>query len=200
MKKPKKKTKTKKAQESRSPIILLHGWWKRKNPILKFVGAMSLLLVVFYVFIHQEFFEQLVHPMIIALNAQLSSWLLNLLGQETQYLGSAIYSSVFTVDIKQGCDALEPVAMTTAAMLAYPCTAIHKMLGVVAAIVFLCSLNLLRIVSLFLCGVYFHSVFDLLHVEIWQFLFIVLAIAFCFFWIDWTLRQKPTDPTQSFIA
>jgi exosortase/archaeosortase family protein len=59
-------------------------------------------------------------------------------------------------------------------------------------------LNLVRIVSLFLIGVYFHRIFDLTHIDVWQALFIFLAVLLWILWLLWETRsQVLTRPASS---
>ena len=55
----------------------------------------------------------------------------------------------------------------------------------------LAVVNLVRIVSLFLVGVYFPKAFDWMHVEVWSAIFILLAIVLWTLWIQWAMKFRP---------
>jgi exosortase/archaeosortase family protein len=59
-------------------------------------------------------------------------------------------------------------------------------------------LNLVRIVSLFLIGVYSPRIFALTHIDVWQALFIFLAVLLWILWLLWATRsQVLTRPASS---
>jgi len=98
-----------------------------------------------------------------------------------------------------GCDALEPSALFIAAVLAFPAPVLLKIAGILIGTFCLLFLNLVRIVSLFLIGVYYPDVFDVLHLDIWQILFILLTLVFFLIWLQWitprrTLEVKNVSP------
>jgi len=157
------------------------------NPVLFFVLKFAGLLVLFYFILHSSFFREYFFDKLIGVNAFLASKFLNLFGQATSFSGGTISSGVHSVSIKQGCDALEPMAMFAAGIISFPASTRTKLKGLLYGILFLFSVNVLRIVSLFIVNRYRPSWFELMHVEIWQALFIILAIS-C--WIFWIVRSR----------
>ena len=63
-----------------------------------------------------------------------------------------IQSPQFTMAIRRGCDAVEPTWLLCAAMISFPAPLLHKLWGIVAAIILLQILNLIRIVTLYWIG------------------------------------------------
>jgi exosortase/archaeosortase family protein len=59
---------------------------------------------------------------------------------------------------------------------------------------FLAVVNLIRIASLFLIGIHFPKTFELMHGEVWQIAFILLAILFWALWIGWATRPPSPAP------
>ncbi|MEE9294159.1 MAG: hypothetical protein V3W34_04220 [Phycisphaerae bacterium] len=122
--------------------------------------------------------------------ASASAGLLTVLGHEATASHTLIRSSEFSVNIVAGCDALEPSAAFVAAVLASPVAFRRKLPGMVIGVISLLTINLLRIVSLFFIGIHFHSIFDMMHYEVWQAAFIVLAIAFWAIWVQWATSSR----------
>ena len=120
--------------------------------------------------------------------ALLSSKILNLVGYQTFVNGDTISNARFTVSIKKGCDALEPMALVVAGIIAFPATLRQKLIGLFSSLTFLFGLNLVRIVTLFITGVYRPDLFEAMHIEIWQIIFILFGIGFWFLWIRWAVR------------
>ena len=183
-----KKIKNKKRERknpNKAVTASLNNWWQSKNPVLLYALAFASLMIIFYAILYAGFFRSNIHPYLLSFNATLSAFILNLLGQNTQHMGSVISSNLFSIDIKQGCDALEPMALFAAIVLAYPTAFLKKVQAVLVATFMLFSLNIVRIVSLFLTGVYFENLFDLMHIDVWQFLFILAAILLCLVFVRW---------------
>ena len=189
MKLPERKNKQKK-QDKPSVILKLKTGWAQKRPVLYFVLGFTLLLVVFFVFINSGFFTKDVNPHILSANAWLSSIILNLFGLHTQVSGEMISSPAFSITIARGCDAVEGIALFTAALLTFPAKWRNKLIGLLGGMVFLFLLNLVRIISLYLTGLYFPKAFPIMHEDIWQGLFIFCVIGLMIFWIRWASKEK----------
>jgi len=157
-KKQNNKKQLKKQSNNISAASIFKGWWQQKHPVLLFGLAFLGLMILFYAIIYAGFFRNNIHPHLLSVNSGIASFILNLFGQQTESMGSVISSNAFSIDIKQGCDALEPMALFAAIALAYPAAIIKKIQGVAIAILILFGLNIIRIVSLFLTGVYFESI------------------------------------------
>jgi exosortase/archaeosortase family protein len=160
--------------------------WKSKRPILLFVGGFALLIAVFYAIWFSEWFNEDVNPKITSINAFLSSKLLNLLGQGNSTSGETIFSPAFSISVARGCDGVEAMAIFAAALLSFPIPWRKKIPGVFLGVFLLFLLNLIRIISLFLIGVYRPSLSDVMHTEVWQVVFILAAVAL---WAAWIYRS-----------
>ncbi len=166
-------------------------WIQAKNPILVFVALFALLLASFYAVTLSQSFQRLVFPVYLSSNARVSAGVLNLLGQKTAVEGRTIRSPHFSIEIRRGCDAVDPIALFAAALLAFPAPWRRKLPGLAAGMLLLAGLNLVRIVSLFLVGRFFPKAFDLMHLEVWQAVFIVVAVVTWAGWIGWALKPFP---------
>ncbi len=157
--------------------------WNKTHPTLYFVGLFVLQMIVFYVFYFNPWIQFHFFGPLVNLYASLSGKILNLLGQQTIAIGDTVSSSHFSVGIKKGCDAAEPMAMFIAGILAFPSAVKKKIYGLIIGIGALFILNLIRIISLYYIGAHYPELFDTMHIEVWQVVFIMVAIAFWFFWI-----------------
>jgi exosortase H (IPTLxxWG-CTERM-specific) len=164
--------------------------WKSSLPILLFVGGFGLLMGLFYAFWLSSWFTLHINPKIASFNASLSSRILSLLGQKTSSSGELIFSSSYSISVARGCDGIEAMAIFVCALLAFPMAWRKKILGVVIGVLILFVLNLIRIVSLFLVGVYYPSIFELMHVEIWQGIFILVSVSLWLMWIYFSTKIK----------
>lgn len=108
--------------------------------------------------------------------------------------GANLLSPAFSVRIDRGCDGLEAIAALCAAILVSPATMGPKLLGIVLGIVILMAVNLVRLASLFVIGIYWRAAFDMMHEEVWQAVMIVLAIVL---WSIWWQHAVPPMSTWS---
>lgn len=120
--------------------------------------------------------------------ARASGWVLATIGQGTTMDGSIIRSPRFAVNIKNGCNGVEAMIIYFAAVLAFPAPWKSKLLGLGLGFVAIQIVNLIRVVALFLTGVYFPKLFDSSHTVIWQ---TVVILAGVLFWIIWANRFVP---------
>jgi len=169
---------------------IIRSKWKQIWPILLFVLGFVVLMVLFYAFWLSDYSKSNFQPLVVSVNARVSSFILNLFGMGTAPAGGVIASTQYSVSIARGCDAMEAMALFGSALLAFPAKWKFKLIGFFAGIAILFFLNIVRIVSLFLTGVYFPSVFEFMHVEVWQALFIIFALGLWIFWIKWTKKER----------
>ena len=156
-----------------------------RRPILRFVLLFALFVGISYLISATALFQHRIFPVYLEWNASISSAVLRALGQETSANKSSISSSRFMIEVARGCDAVEPTALFVAAVLASPIALRLKLPGLVMGVLCLAVLNLVRIVTLFLVGVYWPAAFHVFHVDIWQGVFILLAVVL---WIAWAKR------------
>ena len=119
---------------------------------------------------------------------------LNLLGQQTTMNGTIIRSERFAVNIRNGCNGVEAMLIYFAAVLAFPATWKSRLLGVGLGFVAIQLVNLLRVVALFLTGVYLPKLFDSSHTVIWQTIVILSGVLL---WIIWANRFAGPLPAAS---
>lgn len=164
------------------------SWWLEKRPVVLFTARFSLLMAVFYVVSLLPWVDRVALPAYMHLNAAAGAAVLNTFGQGTHAEGIAIRSAAYAVNIRRGCDAIEPSWLLAACVLAFPAGLRAKFGGILAGVVLLHALNLVRITSLFLVGPRWPALFETLHLEIWPVAFIAAAIALWFLWLH---RLRP---------
>ncbi|MEZ4884663.1 MAG: archaeosortase/exosortase family protein [Chitinophagales bacterium] len=163
---------------------------KGRSSILLFIVGFIVIMAIFYAFFNTDFFRENILAHVANVNASISSWILNLFGQGTTASGSSVSSSIFSIKVETGCDGIEPIALFATAVLVFPVAFNYKWPGVLVGSAFLAIMNLLRVISLFLVGVYIPSFFDFMHVEVWQVIFIILAIVTWLVWVQWVMRKQ----------
>lgn len=162
-------------------------WAKNKKSYMFIISILVFGIFSFWL-TSQEFFDVLAQPLL-NLYANISNWFLIILGQGTRASSESIFSSEFSIQIKKGCDAIAPMILYTLSILFFPVKWKHKPKGILIGILLLFSLNIVRIVTLYLTGKYIPSIFDMMHTDIWQILFIVFTL---YLWLIW-LRKVNTE-------
>lgn len=176
--------------------ILFHGSGLslavKKHPVLVFILLFTVQMIIFYLaYMDPRVQNGLLLPWMNHY-AEISGKLLNILNQDVDIFSTAITSNRFAVDIKRGCDAVEAMAILAAGIIAFPARARYKLTGMAAGLFLIWVLNILRIAGLFLTGVYMQSLFDIMHLEISQMIFILIAIGMWFSWLQW-INVKSRD-------
>jgi exosortase H (IPTLxxWG-CTERM-specific) len=162
----------------------------QKYPVFSFLLIFAVLMGIFCAFwAFSPFYDRILYPYL-DFNARMSGYILKVLGQDIAVGGSSISSADFSIVIKRGCDAIEPTALFVSAILAFPSTLSRKIVGIVAGSLLLAVLNLIRIVSLFLVGSYLPSFFEVMHADVWQGIFIFIAILLWIFWLICTEESR----------
>ena len=159
-----------------------------KRAVFRFVGLFAVLMVLFQLASATSFVRDTVFPTYLRFNAQVSGTILRLFENSVVVSGQSIRGR-YSLTIERGCDAIEPSALFLAGVLAFPAAIMAKLPGMLIGTLVLMVLNLVRIISLFYVGVYYPSLFHIMHVDVWQSAFVFLAILFWILWALWATRE-----------
>ncbi|MBI1824807.1 MAG: hypothetical protein HY287_13885 [Planctomycetes bacterium] len=170
-----------------------------RHPIVRFVFLLTLLTIVFNAAFYLFIAESRPFESYLSWNARACAFFLRLFGEGATSSREYLSSSRFGLEIKHGCDAIQPIAFYVFAMLVSPVNVpIRKRLTpIFLGTAILLLLNLVRIITLFYSGCYFPNYFELLHIDVWQAAFIFLPLIM---WIGWALavaRPPSEDPNAA---
>jgi len=190
-KKSKKKNKAAKSVKHKDP---------NRKKIFKFlfliIGLGTILLGV----TSTDWFMEIAQP-VLAGYAKVSSVIINIFGESTQANLDYITSSEFSLKVKKGCDAIAPIILLAVAILAFPSKNMNKWKGVLVGTLALVILNTIRIISLYFAGKYLtKSVFDFIHTELWQILFIICTLLIWLFWMKWSISKNEETLSLSLVS
>ena len=123
------------------------------------------------------------------LHARVGAFVIGIITQDGSVttLNSTITSKNLSMQIVKGCDGTEGLLLIVPAMFAFPASFREKAFGLVLGILFIYTLNLLRIVGLWFVLGHAPVLFDLMHVYVGQ-TFIILSGFLFFFW--WATRGE----------
>lgn len=122
--------------------------------------------------------------------ASVSAVALRALGESAEADGKLLMSPRNSLRVERGCDGLDPLAMFVAAVVAMPASWKRKLIGVIVGTVALTLINLVRVLSLFYIGVYWPQHFEIVHIEIWQPMFIVMTMLIWIGWASWAIAGR----------
>ena len=122
--------------------------------------------------------------------AQLSAWLSWLLlrglglivGFPVHRDGTSLASGSFVVDVSPACSGAVPSMIYLAAVFAFPTSLRAKVIGAGMGVGIIHGVNLLRVVALFIVGLFFNEYFHETHVYVAQALVVAIAVATWLFW------------------
>lgn len=161
----------------------------RKYAVPFFLGLVVLIIILFYLIYRNAWAEANVFTPVVNLYAAISGKLLSLLGFPVHVDGDLIYSSGFSISIKKGCDAAEPMAIFIAGLIAFPALVRTKLAGLVLGLAILFLLNLVRIISLYIIGIHSPEFFEAMHLAVWQVVFIISAILLWYLWLRYLVNR-----------
>ncbi len=157
------------------------GWRAYRREIRFLVLFIAILGGGFTVLSLNAVNDRVIEPFTAAI-AQVSRTGLNLLGQGVTQEGTMLRSAKFAVNIENGCNGVETMIIFLAAVLAFPASWKSRAIGLGLGVVAIQLINLVRVVALFLTGVYFPSFFNSSHTVVWQSIVILCGVLL---WILW---------------
>ena len=170
------------------------GWRKYRLEIRFLVLFVAILAASFTAIAWNPVNDHVIEPFTAGV-AKASGATLKLLGQGTTMQGTVIRNPRFAVNIQNGCNGVEAMLIYFAAVLAFPAPWKSRLVGLVLGFVAIQLVNLVRVVALFLTGVYFPKLFDSSHTVVWQTVVILSGVVL---WIVWANRfagpMAPNSP------
>lgn len=158
----------------------------------------TVVMGLYYAATRSEPYQERVLRPYLNLNASVSARILRVLGRDATSSGFSVRSPEFSFSIQKGCDAIDPSALFVACVFALHAPVRLKLVGMAIGTAVLLLINLVRVISLFYVGLYFPKAFHVMHVDVWQPVFIVLAVVF---WAIWAVRAtSPAAPRESDVS
>jgi exosortase H (IPTLxxWG-CTERM-specific) len=185
----------KKAVPAKAPAAEGVSFWRRNRRELTFLILFIVLLGGGFTLISLNWVNDHVIEPFTAGIARASGAALNLLGQQVTMTGTVIRGPRFAVNIRNGCNGVEAMLIFLAAVLAFPASWKSRLAGLALGILAIQVINLIRVVALFLTGVYFPKIFDSSHTVIWQTIVILFGVLLWIFWANrFAAPAAPAEP------
>lgn len=134
-----------------------------------------------------------------ALLARICVALVTLFDSTAAAAGKVLWNTTtgFGVSIEPGCNGIEACIVLFAAVMAFPSTWRHKLVGLVLGFAAVQALNVVRVISLFYLGQWNTAVFNFAHEYLWQALIMLDVLIVWLLWVRAGSKpQGPNDPPQ----
>jgi len=156
--------------------------------VVRVVGTFVLLITVFFsALTYGPVVERVDIGWALAQTSAWVSWVLlmglgNLVGFPVDIRGTNLGSGQFVVDVSPACSGAVPSMIYLAAVFAYPTNARAKVIGTGVGLAIIFFVNVMRVVTLFLIGLFANDYFHDTHVYVAQALVVAIAVATWLFW------------------
>jgi exosortase H (IPTLxxWG-CTERM-specific) len=171
--------------------------WQQHRLEITFLARFLLLLGGSFALLSLNPVNDRVVEAFTALVARASGAVLNLLDQHVELQGTIIRNERFAVNIRNGCNGIEASLLFLAAVLAFPVSWRSRLLGLSLGCVAIQLVNLVRVMALFLTGVYLPKLFKTSHTVIWQSIVILFAVLLFIFWASRWARRGGAAAAES---
>lgn len=103
------------------------------------------------------------------------------------------HATNFGVSIEAGCNGIEACIVLFAAIMAFPSSWRHKMIGLVLGFIAVQAVNIVRVISLFYLGQWNMTAFNFAHEYLWQALIMLDVLVVWLVWVRAGQRAKRSE-------
>ena len=168
---------------NKSKLSALNTFLDEYGDSLTFVGGALAVFAVLQIIYFQLYVHSPAFYAYLNVCADLSTRLLNLVGEEVVLQGRTMVSAAGpTVTVVEGCDALRIHSVLVAIIIAYQCSIKDKVIGVVIGVALMYFFNLLRISFLLWIDIHATEWFDVFHHTILPFGLWLTAMIYFYCW------------------
>lgn len=151
---------------------------------MRFAATFLALVFAFRWLVSIGPFERVLHEPLCTFIARLSAAVLAPFG-DVQLAGNRLAFDGFWVQVVEACNGVLPTTIYLAAVFAFPTGWAARAWGAAIGIPAIFALNLVRVVSLLVLGAYWPSVFEQVHIYVWQSLVVALSMGVWIFWAEY---------------
>jgi exosortase H (IPTLxxWG-CTERM-specific) len=188
----KKKKRAEKPQETDKRADVSESFFKRNWITIRSIIIFVFSVTVFGLAINNDYLDTHVNDFFTLLVAQLSNFLINLLGTKSVLSYKTITSQSFSVLVINQCNGVFTTGIFISAVFAFPARLREKIIGILLGFFSIFVINVLRIVGIFFVGIKFPNFMHEAHVWVAQTLVIILSISIWLLWVEGFVRV----PTQ----
>lgn len=158
-----------------------------RRDVLRFAATFLVLVFALRWLVSIGPIERFLHEPLCTFIAGLSGAILSPFGDVT-VAGNKLAFDGFWVQVVEACNGVLPTTIYLAAVFAFPTTWAARFWGAAIGIPAIFVVNLTRVVSLLVLGAYWPSVFEKVHIWVWQTLVVAIAMGVWIFWAEYFVR------------
>jgi exosortase H (IPTLxxWG-CTERM-specific) len=144
----------------------------------KFLGA----LVILYVVVTLGPVNDAVIVPFTAAIAKIAVAAVHVVDGNVHAIGTAMASERFTMDVRNGCNAVETMMLFAAAVLAFPASGRWRAIGVAIGLPLIQAANIVRLATLYWIGSRRPAWFEVFHIGVWQTIIILFGVGIFAVW------------------
>lgn len=164
---------------------------------VRFLAFMAVFTAMVFSVYREEILGPLLEPLAL-LTAKVTVALLTWSGIEAVRAGTVIsHPGGFAYEIAYTCVGFLPVVCGAAAVLSFPVSLTHRLMGLMIGTPLLLALNFGRLVHLFHVGVHGRGEFDWWHEDLWPGIIRLAIIGLWIAWACWAERSSRRGGVQS---
>jgi len=159
------------------------------SPRAEALKAISLFLILCFVlnFLYFKIAGEQIIPR--SFTASVVAFSLSCLGLNAVATGTFVLVNGASFDIIGECTGIFSIIVYTSIILSYPTSVRNKMVGLIG-IPILYALNVIRLISTALVGVFIPSMLDFVHTYLWQVFLIVFVVLLFLIWQDKVVERN----------
>ncbi len=138
---------------------------------------------IYFLFTFEPVYERVVAPFT-AFTAWLAAATGKLLTLSVNVNGVTLIGPASSVNVGQGCDAIDVVSIILAAGLATPAALTRKLSFVTVGITAVLALNIARLLTLLYAASISYTFMDILHVYIWPVILLFGCLGLWYYWFE----------------
>lgn len=164
----------------------------RRSWFVRFTVLFLVLMLAFSALLSTDVADEYLHDPLEQLLAMLSAPVLSLLG-ETAHNGNRLAFQGFQAVVVEECNGVLPTYIYISAVLAFPSGWRLKGLGILLGVPTVFVINLVRVISLMILGGTWPTLFEEIHIYVWQAIMIAITVAIWVFWAERFVRPRLTS-------
>lgn len=169
------------------------SWYDTHGRDLRFLMIFAVLMGFYYLISTTQLLEKRFFPWYLKTTTTISGAVLHMGGSKVTIDGNTLIDpdpeQHALVTVERGCDAIAPTALFISAVIASPAPWVTKFPAILGGTFILMVVNIIRVVTLYLTRVYWLKAFDIMHLDVWQAVFIFLSILLWAFWAARTTKR-----------
>jgi exosortase H (IPTLxxWG-CTERM-specific) len=174
----------KRKKEAQQRVDSSKSFFRRNWITIRSIIIFVFSVTVFALAINNDYLDTHVNNFFTLLVAEVSNFLINLLGTRAVLSYKTITHGSFSILVINQCNGVFTTGIFISAVFAFPARFREKVIGILLGFLSIFVINVLRIVGIFFVGLRFPNFLHEAHVWVAQTLVIILSISVWLLWVE----------------